>query len=71
MLSPDNNAAYNKEIGTLPSNTLAAIPEKLGFLRFTEEEDKQFVYHADWNYVSGQVNGWMKRWESEIVPLLR
>ena len=32
MLSPENNAAYNKEIGTLPNNTRAAVPEKLGFL---------------------------------------
>jgi putative spermidine/putrescine transport system substrate-binding protein len=71
MLSPENNSAYNKEIGTLPSNTRAAVPETLGFLKFTEEEDKQFVYHADWTYVSSQVNSWMKRWESEIVPLLR
>ncbi|WP_342644077.1 ABC transporter substrate-binding protein [Rhodoligotrophos ferricapiens] len=71
MLSPENNALYNEAIGTLPSNTLAEVPERLSFLRFTEEEDKKFVYHADWAYVSGQLNNWMKRWETEIVPLLR
>src|SRR5690606_8012158 len=37
MMTPENNALYNEAIGTVPSNTLAKSPEKMNFLKFTDE----------------------------------
>jgi putative spermidine/putrescine transport system substrate-binding protein len=71
LMTPENNAKYNAAIGTVPSNRRAPVPEKMDFLKFSDEEDKQFAYHADWAYVSDQLDSWTKRWETDIAPLLR
>ena len=71
LMTPENNAKYNAAIGTVPSNRRAPVPEKMDFHKFSDEEDKQFAYHADWAYVSDQLDSWTKRWETDIAPLLR
>lgn len=71
LMTPENNTKYNAAIGTVPSNRKATVPDTMAFLKFTDEEDKQFAYHADWAYVSDHLDSWVKRWESDIAPLLR
>src|SRR6185312_7404764 len=65
VMTPENNARYNAAIGTVPSNRRAQVPEKMDFLKFSDEEDKQFAYHADWAYVSDHLDSWVKRWEAD------
>jgi len=70
-MEPANNAAFNQRIGTIPTNKKSKVDANLQHLVFNDDELKEFAYFPDWSYVSEQVDGWVKRWESDIVPLLK
>jgi putative spermidine/putrescine transport system substrate-binding protein len=69
-ISPENNTWWAKHAGAPPTNTRATSPQGLEQLMFSEEELKKYAYFPDWAYISTQLDGWVKRFEQEIVPLL-
>ena len=38
---------------------------------YKPEEVATYGYYPDFAYISTQLDGWTKRWEAEIVPLIR
>jgi len=69
-MSPENNEAFSRAIGVGPANSKAKASETLADVTMTPEELEQFAFVPDWAYIGAEVDGWMKRWEQEIVPLL-
>ena len=69
-ISAENNEQFNAEGGGIPANVNAKASENLQHLAFTDDELNRYAYLPDWEFISEQVDGWMKRWEQEIVPLL-
>ena len=69
-IGPEHNAWWAGHGGFPPVNSKAKASEELAPQVFTDEELKKYAYFPDWDYVSKQVDGWVKRFEQEIVPLL-
>jgi putative spermidine/putrescine transport system substrate-binding protein len=70
-INPENSEIYASLAGEAPANVKAKSPPELAHMTFTKEEIGRFTYTPDWAYLSTQIDGWVKRWETEIVPLLR
>lgn len=67
-ISPENGSNHYKMVGEVPANTKAehgAVD-----MQFTDEELKKFAYFVDWDYISSQGDAWVKRFETDIAPLL-
>ncbi|MGE0008263.1 MAG: extracellular solute-binding protein [Parvibaculaceae bacterium] len=69
-MSPENNEKFNAATGGIPTNSMSKLSEALSAWSYTDAELKEYTYTADWAYVSEQVDGWVKRWEKDIAPLL-
>lgn len=69
-MSPENNEKFNTATGGIPANKAAKLSDALSAWSYTDADLKQHTYTADWAYVSEQVDGWVKRWEQDIAPLL-
>ena len=69
-ISPEANEWWAKTIVAPPVNLKSAAPPTLEPLVFTNEELNQYAYIPDWDYISTQLDGWVKRFEQEITPLL-
>lgn len=69
-MSPENNEAFSANVGVIPANSKAKASSTLADVTMTPEELERFAFVPDWAYIGQQVDGWMKRWEQEIVPLL-
>ena len=69
-ITPENNEWWAAHVGAPPVNSKSKAPEGLEMLVFTDEEIKKYVYFLDWDLTSREVDGWVKRFEQEIVPLL-
>lgn len=67
----DVNEMYNIPLGSGPTNPKAKVGEKAADFYYTPDELPRYAHVADFGYLSSQVNDWAKRWETEIVPLLR
>ena len=61
---------WSQHIGNPPVNVNAKASEELSHLVYTDEELAKYTHLPDWDYVSQQVDGWVKRFEQEIVQLL-
>ena len=70
-ISPAESEIFNKAVGLNPANRKAKSPEGLEHLSMNDAEMKKFGYIADFDYISKQIDGWNKRFESEIIPLLK
>ncbi|WP_292597255.1 extracellular solute-binding protein [Mesorhizobium sp.] len=70
MISKDASERYGKEVGEVPVNTRAVVDQSLDHLRFSPKEVEEFVVVPDFDHLSKELDGWNKRWEQEIVPLL-
>jgi len=68
--SPDNIASYAAIVGEAPASTAVPVDESMSHMVFSSEEADQFTYLPDWDYLGTQLDGWTKRWEQEITPLL-
>jgi putative spermidine/putrescine transport system substrate-binding protein len=66
-----NNEAYNMPLGEGPTNPKAKAGPDIADVFYTPDELPKYAYFPDYAYMSSQVDGWAKRWETEIVPLLR
>lgn len=69
MISKDASERYSKEVGEVPVNTRAET-KSLDHLRFSPQEVEEFVVVPDFDHLGKELDGWNKRWEQEIVPLL-
>jgi putative spermidine/putrescine transport system substrate-binding protein len=65
------NEMYNIPLGSGPTNTKAKPGPDIQGIFYTPDELPQYGYIADFEYMSSQVDGWAKRWEQEIAPLIR
>ncbi|MGH6954054.1 MAG: extracellular solute-binding protein [Alphaproteobacteria bacterium] len=70
-ISPDECFAFNTAIGLNPANKKSKPIKGLEHLVFSDDEIKTFGYFPDYDLMSKQVDGWVKRFESEITPLLK
>ena len=68
--SPENMAAYAAIVGEAPASTAVPVDESMSHMVFTPEEADKYTYLPDWDHMAGQLDGWTKRWEEEIAPLL-
>ncbi len=66
-----NNTKYNMPLGEGPTNIHATPGPDIAGIFYAPDELDRYAYVADFGYMSSQVNGWARRWETEIVPLLR
>ena len=65
------NQEYNWNLGSGPTNSKSKVNPDVADFYYPPDELAQYAYFADFAYLSTQVDAWAKRWETEIVPLLR
>lgn len=68
---PEINEMYNMPLGSGPTHPAAAANPKIADWYFRPEELDEYVYFADFAYLSSVMNEWNERWEREIIPLVR
>ena len=71
FISPENNESYNRGITEGPVNKRSKASPELAKFLYKPEEVATYGYYPDFAYISTQLDGWTKRWEAEIVPLIR
>jgi putative spermidine/putrescine transport system substrate-binding protein len=69
-LTPECQKIYSDLTNEAPASSKATPGEDLTGMVYTEAEAKEFTVLPDWSYMGTQVDGWVKRWEQEIAPLL-
>lgn len=65
------NEIYNAPLGSGPTNANAKASPDIADVFYKPDELAQYAYIADFEYMSTQVDGYAKRWEQEIAPLIR
>ncbi|MEW6630147.1 MAG: extracellular solute-binding protein [Pseudomonadota bacterium] len=71
-ISPAEARAFNSAIKASAANAKAGPIEGLSWLDIQGDESfKKFAYVPDFDYLSAQGDAWAKRFEAEIMPLLR
>ena len=71
FISAENNESYNRGITEGPVNKKSKASPDLAKFLYKPEEVAIYGYYPDFAYISTQLDGWTKRWEAEIVPLIR
>jgi ABC-type Fe3+ transport system substrate-binding protein len=71
FISAENNESYNRGITEGPVNKKSKASPDLAKFLYKPEEVATYGYYPDFAYISTQLDGWTKRWEAEIVPLIR
>ncbi len=67
-INKENSELYYQEVGEVPVNSMAE--HQASHLRFTTEEADQFVVIPDWDLLGKELDGWNKRFETDILPNL-
>ena len=70
LLSPENATMFNQMLKLPPASSKAIPADGLDHVIFTNEELERYAHIPDFDHVSRQVDAWVKRFESEIAPLL-
>jgi putative spermidine/putrescine transport system substrate-binding protein len=65
------NQEYNWPLGSGPTNPAAKANPDVADVFYKPDELAQFAHIADFEYMATQVDGWAKRWEQEIAPIIR
>ncbi len=65
------NQQYNWPLGSGPTNQNSKVNPDVADVFYSPAELAQYAYIADFEYMSTQVDGYAKRWETEIAPLIR
>ena len=71
VLSPENDQSYNEALGQAPVNSKSKVPDSASDFAMNDAEYKKYAYFADYSVLAKEHDGWSKRWEQEIQPLLR
>lgn len=71
FISPENNEAFNKALGQAPTNLKAKASGFAENIAFNADEIKQFAYFPDFATLSSQLDASVKRFETEIIPLIK
>jgi putative spermidine/putrescine transport system substrate-binding protein len=71
FISPENNESYNRGINEGPVNRKSKPSPGLDPFLYKPDEVAKYGYYPDFPYISAHVDEWNKRWEAEIVPLVR
>lgn len=70
IISPKINEELNKFVVEAPVNLKSSAHPSVNHLQFNNEELKKYAYLPDYDYVSKQMDKWVKRFEVEVTPLL-
>jgi putative spermidine/putrescine transport system substrate-binding protein len=70
-LSPANDEYYAGAIGAGPTNAKAKPIPELSRYFYQPDEIERFAYFPDFPLINSQMQGIVKRFETEIVPLIR
>jgi putative spermidine/putrescine transport system substrate-binding protein len=65
------NTRYNIPLGSGPTNIHSTPAPAIEGIFYTPEELPRYAYIPDYAYMATQVDGWTRRWETEITPLIR
>jgi putative spermidine/putrescine transport system substrate-binding protein len=71
LLTPNANTAYNEALGQVPVVAGTKVPAAASDINFTESDYQKHAYFCDYAVMAREHDGWVKRWETEIQPLLR
>lgn len=71
LLTPEANSAYNEALGQAPVITGAKFPAAAADINFTKSDFQNHAYFCDYAVMAKEHDGWVRRWEQEIQPLLR
>jgi hypothetical protein len=71
FISPENNESYNRVINEGPVNRKSKPSPGLKPFLYEPDEVAEFGYYADFPYIAAHLDEWNKRWETEVVPLVR
>jgi putative spermidine/putrescine transport system substrate-binding protein len=70
FVEPANNHKYNQALGVGTTNSKAEPVEAAQRYLYSPDEISKYGYVADFGHISEALEGWTKRWEKEIAPLL-
>ena len=70
-LSADNNTEYNRIIAAGVTNRNARISPAMERYFYAPGEARNYAYFADFPYIVSQLDSWNRRFETEVVPLIR
>jgi putative spermidine/putrescine transport system substrate-binding protein len=65
------NTRYNIPLGSGPTNIHSTPAPAIEGIFYTPDELPRYAYIPDYAYMATQVDGWTRRWETEITPLIR
>ena len=70
MISPEATNAFLSGVNSSPANQKATQKPGRAHVSFTAEELEKYGYVPDYGYLGEQLDGWVKRFEKEVVPKL-
>jgi putative spermidine/putrescine transport system substrate-binding protein len=70
FISPENNETFNQTLGQAPTNRKSKTSGFAENIMFNADEIKQHAYFPDFVTLSSQLDASVKRFETEIIPLL-
>jgi putative spermidine/putrescine transport system substrate-binding protein len=70
-ISPENNEVYNAKVSEVPANLRAKPGRSAARYFYKPEELAQHAHFPDFGHIMDQLNEWNRRWEAEVVPLIR
>lgn len=71
FIRPENTQRFNELIGQGPANIKSKADGFAQHVTFTPDELKQFAYFPDFGVLADQLDSSVKRFQTEIQPLLR
>jgi len=69
-INPENNALFNEGILAGPTNTKADPSDALKPISYSADEVEKYTYFVDYGELSEQLDASIKRFETEVQPLL-
>lgn len=69
--TPENIGRLTKATKQPPSHPKAPVDPITSKFYLTIEEQKKYMFTPDYVYASSQLNSWVKRFETEIIPNIR
>jgi len=70
FVSPENNQSFNEMLGQAPTNSKAKATGFAENIAFTKDELQKYAYLPDFDALAVQLDASVKRFETEVVPLL-